>query len=70
VKRLVNLFTAPGMAWTTTCAGIFGDDATKPAPAGSTNEPAWPADDQITISGCRTSVWAYIRSILLIGMMG
>jgi SRSO17 transposase len=44
---------ATGTALNTTCNGTYGDAATKPAPAGSTNEPASPADDKITISGCR-----------------
>src|SRR5690606_15860112 len=43
-----------GTAWNTTCAGICGDDATKPAPAGSTSEPDSADHDKITISDCRS----------------
>src|SRR5690606_5612392 len=53
VKRLVNLLTHNRHAWNTTCAGICGDDATKPAPAGSTSEPDSADHDKITISDCR-----------------
>jgi SRSO17 transposase len=45
-------------AWPTTCTGTGGDDATKPAPNGTTNAPASNAKpkqhDQVTKCGCHT----------------
>ncbi|MEV0591152.1 hypothetical protein, partial [Nonomuraea cavernae] len=49
-----------------------GADVTKPAPAGSTNEPASLANDQITIYDCRTrtSLFSFALGILYREDMG
>lgn len=54
IKRLVNLLTRNQHGLQHHCAGISGDDATKPAQAGTTNEPDSDAHNKITNSDCRT----------------
>jgi hypothetical protein len=54
VKRLVNLLTRSWHSLEHHLRWHLWRDVIEPVPAGSTSEPAWPADDQIAISDCRT----------------